>query len=87
MQNEEVESPEQEEKLHPSDVTLFRGLSARANFLSSDRAEMMYASKEVCREMSDPSEGGLTKMRRIGKYLAGRPRVVWECKPGETEHH
>ena len=28
--------------------------------------------------MSDPSIAGLNKLVRIGKFLAGRPRVVWE---------
>ena len=77
-QNEEIESPEQEEKLPAGDVTLFRGVAARANYLGPDRPEMLYASKEVCREMSQPSVGGLEKMVRIGKFVAGRPRVVWE---------
>ena len=77
-QNEDIETPDQEKSLNPGDVTLFRGLAARSNYLGQDRPEMMYASKEVCREMSDPSEGGLGKMTRIGKFLAGRPRVIWE---------
>ena len=77
-QNEEIESPGQEQPLETGDVTLFRGLTARSNYLSADRPEMMYASKEVCREMAAPSVGGLEKMVRIGKFLAGRPRVIWE---------
>ena len=84
-QNEEVESPEQEEKLPDGDITLFRGVAARANYLGPDRPDMLYASKEVCREMSSPSVGGLEKMMRIGKFLSGRPRVVWEFPNQEAQ--
>ena len=59
-QNEEVESQEQEEKLPIGDITLFRGVAARANYLGPDRPNMLYASKEVCREMSSPWVGGWT---------------------------
>ena len=75
-QNEEVESPEQEEKLPLCDVTLSRGVAARANYLGPDRPEMLYASKEVCREMSSPSVSGLEKITRSSKFLAARTRVV-----------
>ena len=84
-QNEEVETPEQEEKLDKGDVTLFRGVSARGMYLGPDRPEMLYAGKEVCREMSDPSVAGLTKLTRIAKFLAGRPRVVWEFPNQEPQ--
>ena len=77
-QNEEIETPEQEEDLPAGDVTLFRGVAARANYLGPDRPDMLYASKEVCREMSKPSVAGLDKITRIAKFLSGRPRVVWE---------
>ena len=72
-QNEEVESSEQEEKVPLGDVTLFRGVAARANCLGPDRPDMLYASKEVCRETSSPSLSGLEKITRIGEFLAGRP--------------
>ena len=77
-QIEEIESPEQEQLLPDGDVTLFRGVAARAKYFGPDRPDMLYASKEVCREMSKPSFGGLQKMMRIGKFLAGRRRMVWE---------
>ena len=77
-QHEEIESLEQEEKLPAGDVTFFRGAAARGYYLGPDRPDMLYASKEVCREMSQPSIGGLEKITRIGKFPAGRPRVLWE---------
>ena len=84
-QNEDIESPEQEQLLPNGDVTLFRGVAARANYLGPDRLDMLYASKEACREMSKPSVGGLQNIMRIDKLLAGRPRVVWEL-PNQEPH-
>ena len=60
-------------------------MAARANYLGPDRPDMLHASKEVCREMSKPSIGGLEKMTRIGKFLAGRPRVIWEFPNQEPQ--
>lgn len=44
-----------EESLTPrvvNDVALFRSLAARCNYLSVDRPDLMYAAKDVCREMA-----------------------------------
>ena len=71
--------------MNPEDVTGFRGVAARSMYLGPDRPEMLYASKEVCREMSEPSVGGMDKITRIGKFLAGRPRVVWEFPNQEQQ--
>ena len=83
-QNEEADTPEQEEDLAVEGTTQYRSIGARANYLSADRPEMMYATNEVCREMSSPSQGGWGKLTRIGKFLTGRPRVVWEF-PNQEE--
>ena len=84
-QNEEPESPDKEVRLEAGDVTSFRGVSARSMYLGPDRPEMLYASKEVCREMSEPSVGGLDKITRIAKFLHARPRVVWEFPNQERQ--
>ena len=76
-QNEEIERPEQEEKLPVGDVIIIRKVSGRANYLALARFEMLHASKEVCREMSQPSVGGLEKITRFGGCLAAKPRVLW----------
>ena len=60
--------------------TKFRGTSARANYLSADRAEIQYASKEICRYMSSPTELAATALKRLGKYLLGARRLVYRYK-------
>jgi hypothetical protein len=46
---------EYHEKLNKDEATKFRALAARASYLSLDRPDIMFAFKEVCREMSAPT--------------------------------
>ena len=69
--------------LSPAMATQYRGLTARANYMAQDRAEIQYAVKELCRTMSAPNNDSWSKLQRLAKYLAGRPRAVslysWQC--------
>ena len=60
------------------DLTRFRGVAARCNYLSFDRPDLQFATKEICREMSKPTTGSLRRLRRIGCYLKGTKRLVWD---------
>ena len=51
-------------------------MAARANYLSLDRPDLQYSVKEACRGMAQPTKGDQKKMRRIGRYLIGKPRMV-----------
>ena len=51
--------------------TLFRGVSARCNYLAADRPDIQFAAKEVCRFMSKPSTLSYDALRRLGRYLVG----------------
>jgi hypothetical protein len=62
--------------LSPAMATQYRGLTARANYMAQDRAEIQYAVKELCRTMSAPNNDSWSKLQRLAKYLAGRPRAV-----------
>ena len=63
--------------LSGQDITRFRGVAARCNYLAFDRPDIQFATKEVCREMSQPSTGSLRRLRRVGQYLRAKPRLVW----------
>ena len=67
---------EEEEKLDEAKATEFRSLGARANYLASDRVDIQYPVKELCRETSSPTVGARRKLKRLARYLKGRPRVV-----------
>ena len=66
-----------EEKLGASETALYRALAARANYLAADRTDVQYAVKEICRGMVEPMKLHLGRLRRLGRYLLGRPRAVW----------
>ncbi len=46
---EDAQGAEHEELLKGDEVREFRGLAARANYLSMDRPDMQFAAREVCR--------------------------------------
>ena len=44
-------------EIEGADITRFRGVAARCNYLSFDRPDIIFATKEVCREMSRRRRG------------------------------
>ena len=59
-------------------ATKYRALSARGNFLSQDRVDVSYATKELCRDFSIPNDLSYGKLKRVGRYLVGHHRLVYE---------
>ena len=66
-----------DEGLEKSLHTPFLGSAARSNYLSADRVDLQFAGKEVCRSMSEPTKLSWKALKRIGRYLCGRPRLVY----------
>ena len=60
---------------------------ARANYLSLDRIDLQFASKEACRQMSNPRVSGEARVKRIARYLLKYPKLVWKCDRGKTDEH
>ena len=54
----------------------YRSLAARANYLALDRADIQFSVKELCRSMSNPTEGSWRKLIRVAKYLISKPRLI-----------
>ena len=50
--------------LSPAMSTQYRGLTARANYMAQDRAEIQHAVKELCRTMSAPNNDSWSKLNR-----------------------
>ena len=75
------------DKLGSDDATTYRAISARSNYLAQDRPDCSYASKELCREFGQPNGQSLTKLKRLGRYYVGKPRLVlkfdFAAKPAE----
>jgi hypothetical protein len=83
------EEEENDVELESSKATKFRSIAARCNYLAADRPDLMFAVKEVCREMSSPTVGAWKKLKRIGRYLAGHPRTIlrydWQGREAEAD--
>ncbi len=58
-------------------TTPYRAVTARANYLAADRPDMQFASKEICRWMSSPTERSLVAVKRLGRFLEGHPRLIY----------
>ena len=56
--------------------TPFRSMCMRANCLAEDWPDVRFACKEIARLMSEPCEAGWDKLKKLGRYLAGVPRLV-----------
>ena len=65
----DAEDPSDEEQ-----DTKYRALVARCNHLSPDRPDIASAAKELARNMSSPRRGDWIRLKRLGRYLVGKPR-------------
>jgi len=74
---------EEEKELEGKEKTEFRGDCALLNYLGQDRSDIQFATNQICRKMSRPTEEGKWKIKRVVRYLVGAERVVWRY--GEFE--
>ena len=76
--NNDEDGPKDDDdpELGPEEARLYRGVAARFNYIAPDRADIAFAVKEAARSMSAPRESDLKKLRRLGKYLLGKPRLI-----------
>ena len=73
---EEKEAAEVGDKLLGKDgATRFRRSAARINYVALDRLDLGYAAKELSRGMANPTEKDMVKLKRVIRYLRGKPRM------------
>lgn len=65
----------EEQELPESEATAFRATVARGLYVSQDRSDIQYAVKELSRNMSKPLRSDQERLKRLGRYLVGKPRV------------
>ena len=63
------------EKLGASDARPRRWPAAKSNFAARGKPGAQYATKRVCREMSDPTVGAFRGLYRSTRYVCGTPRI------------
>ena len=66
---------DREDKLDAETASKYRAMVARCNYISPDRPDTAHSVKEFARSMSDPNRGNWSQMKRLGRYVKGRPRV------------
>ena len=57
------------------DITRYRAFVARISNLPQDRPDLKFASMQVSCVMAKPSVRDMEGVKRIGRYLAGKPRA------------
>ena len=70
------ENEEGSEMLTGAAMKTFQTQAARANYLCLDRPDIGFATKECMRRLSAPTEADMVALKKLGRYLRGRPRVV-----------
>ena len=60
----------------PARLRSFWAIVARLNYLAVGRIDIQYAVKEAARRMSSPKSSEWKAVQKIGRYLAGEPRLV-----------
>ena len=86
--NDEGRTAEDNEMpLSEQDSTNYRALVARCNHLSPDRPDIAFAVKELARAMSNPTRGDLQRLKRLARYLKGKPRLImlYRWQPRQTK--
>ena len=63
--------------LDPDEATAYRGLSARGNYLSADRPDISFSTKELCREFARPNQTSFIKLKRTARYMKSHGRLVY----------
>ena len=71
-------------ELDEKQATQYRAIAARCNYISPGRPDLAYSVKEIARPMSKPIVGDWQKLKRLGRYLLGRPRMQHEYNWQET---
>ena len=55
-------------------------MAARANYLAVDGMDIQNVVKEMCKNMMQPNVGDLRKLKRLARYLKGKPRTDSQYK-------
>ena len=72
----EVDDDDDDSELDADKARSYRAIAARLNYISPDRPDIGYAVKEAARNMSKPRVSDFQKLRKIGRYLVGKPRLI-----------
>ena len=67
-------------ELSKEEVTVYRMLAARLNYMSQDDPSVQYPTKEICRTMSAPESEDFGVVKKLARFMMGVDGVKWEFK-------
>ena len=73
----EHNSETEDQHMTAADATAYRGLTARAMYLSLDRPDLSFAAKELARSMAQPLVADWSKLKRFARFLITQPRAAY----------
>ena len=62
-------------EMNKENATRHRASCAKINYLAQDQNDIQCAEKEISRRMANPEVGDRIKIKRLGRYLKGEPRI------------
>ena len=77
-------------ELSAEDATMFRAVSARANYLAQDRPDIAFACKELCRDFSCPTRDSYCKLKKAWSISVGEAQAsvrFWLAIPTNQNGH
>jgi hypothetical protein len=75
-----TDPPLEAKEMTSANATLYRRAAARINYVALDRPDLSFASRVASSHMSCPKEGDDLLIKRIIRYLKGKPRVAIRYK-------
>ena len=67
--------PEEYRKCNEKESRMYRSIVMKLNYLAMDRPEVQWSVRRCAKNMSSPNTEDLERLKRIGRYLKGKPRV------------
>jgi hypothetical protein len=74
-------------KLTAADATAYRSISMRGQYLSTDRPDISFSTKELARSLQQPDEEDWRALERLCSYLSAHPRLVWHFDWQQQPEH
>ena len=75
------------ELLDGEEATRYRATVARLNYMCPERPDLHFAVKELAKGMANPKQLDLIQLKRLARYLKGRPRLqllyCWQATTSE----
>ena len=73
------------------EATNYRALVTRCNYLSPGRPDIAFSVKELARAMATPTKGDLQRLKRLARYIKGKPRLLltyrWHARQDTITTH